>query len=145
MEACQRYQRVHVAFAPPCGTASRAREIQRKGLDLPQQLRSAEFLEGLPNLAGSDKTKVEKANLLYYFVVALMLKLPAGVTWSIENPADSHFGGHRHVQQFSQRRACKLVSLSQSAFGLRLPGSPANTLAVGECVPLNLQIAKHFL
>eukprot|EP00973_Karenia_brevis_P078507 10899711-Karenia_brevis.AAC.1 len=33
---------VFVHFAPPCGTATRAREIRRKGVD-PKPLRSSDF------------------------------------------------------------------------------------------------------
>lgn len=39
----------YVHFAPPCGTASRAREIRRKGCD-PKPLRTDEYPDGIPGL-----------------------------------------------------------------------------------------------
>lgn len=41
----------YIHFAPPCGTASRAREIRRRGVD-PKPLRSQEHPDGLPDLCG---------------------------------------------------------------------------------------------
>lgn len=46
----------YVHFAPPCGTASRAREIRRKGCD-PKPLRSDEEPDGLPHLTGMQNLK----------------------------------------------------------------------------------------
>ena len=59
-----------VHLAPPCGTASAARNRRHKrleeaGFDLPVPLRSKEFPMGLPTLRGLDLTKVSLANDLY--------------------------------------------------------------------------------
>ena len=62
---------VYVHGAPPCGTATRAREkplplrLRKRGVPSPQQLRSETFPEGLPDLKGIAKQKVDKANLIY--------------------------------------------------------------------------------
>ena len=60
--------------APPCGTASRAREkalpqsVLRTGIRRPMPLRSNSFPEGLPNLRNLDLLKVQLANSIYFFV-----------------------------------------------------------------------------
>ena len=62
-----------VMLAPPCGTASRAREIpiaakhRLKKKAQPQPLRSDRFPMGLPTLRGVAKLKVQAANRLYKF------------------------------------------------------------------------------
>ena len=79
----------YVHFAPPCGTASRAREVRRRGID-PKPLRSAEFPDGLPNLCGPDRDRVRVANLLYKFTAEAVVRLEErGIAWSIENPSNS--------------------------------------------------------
>ena len=82
-----RVQYVH--FAPPCGTASAARNIRRRFID-PKPLRSAEFPEGLPGLSGIDKIRVDLANELYSFVAKAIVKLEdMGISFSVENPSNS--------------------------------------------------------
>jgi len=83
----------------PCGTCSRAREKPlpkhlQQGHSDPQSLRSAEFLLGFPNLSGADKLKVEQANKLYSFGVAVLrLCYEMGLLVSIENPLRSWLWG----------------------------------------------------
>ena len=86
----------YVHFAPPCGTASRSREIRRKNQDGtpadldPQPLRSDDHPDGLPGLEGVAKGKVEAANVLYKFVASAVLVLERmGIVWTIENPTNS--------------------------------------------------------
>ena len=83
--------------APPCGTASRARErripfrLRKRGAPEPKPLRSEKFPHGLPSLKGLDKVKVEKANDIYKNVaeiISYFAKLGAGVT--VENPRRSY-------------------------------------------------------
>ena len=50
-----------VWFGVPCGTASRACEVV-KGPNMPPQLRSAMFPEGLPELTDKDAKNVHAAN-----------------------------------------------------------------------------------
>ena len=57
-----------VWLAPPCGTASLAKNIpafDAKGLPLSQPLRSTEYPDGLPDLTGIDLDRVLAANTLY--------------------------------------------------------------------------------
>ena len=83
---------VYVHFAPPCGTASRAREKRiNSGFD-PKPLRSDEKPDGLDNLPEKDELRVEQANKLYAFTAEVCLKLDElGIAWSIENPKNSLF------------------------------------------------------
>ena len=64
--------RVHaIHLGPPCGTASRARNIpvkrklRSKGAPNPKPLRSSKFPLGFPWLKGVNKAKVAAANCLY--------------------------------------------------------------------------------
>ena len=77
---------LYVHFAPPCGTASAAREIQPG----PPPLRSINFPMGLPHLNFVQSTRVRKANFLYAWTCKTVMRLNMkGIGWSIENPASS--------------------------------------------------------
>ena len=54
-----------VHLGPPCGTASKAREIRRKRGPDPRPLRSPNHPDGLPGLGGLARVKVLAANTLY--------------------------------------------------------------------------------
>lgn len=86
-----------VHLAPPCGTASAARnrrhkKLEAEGFSLPAPLRSHEHPMGLPSLKGLDAEKVALANKLYSatFTIA-MLCISLSLTVSIENPVNSLF------------------------------------------------------
>ena len=80
----------YIHFAPPCGTASRAREMQRTSGPNPMPLRSDEFPDGLPHLGYADALRVHKDNELYKFVAEACLRLVTmGIFWTIENPGHS--------------------------------------------------------
>ena len=81
------------SLSPPCGTASRAREIPLKGKDFqPRPLRSSEHPLGLPTLEGIDKERVAKANILYKFSIALCFFLLSHCrVFFLENPTNSYF------------------------------------------------------
>ena len=86
-----------VFMSPPCGTASRAREIRRRKPDLfgrvidPMPLRSDEHPDGIPTLGGKALVKVEIANALYANMVEIALWCDKHeVAWVIENPSNSH-------------------------------------------------------
>ena len=77
---------LYVHLAPPCGTASAARQIKPG----PPPLRSVIFPMGLPHLNFVQSTRVRKANFLYAWTCKIVLMLDSrGIGWSIENPASS--------------------------------------------------------
>ena len=84
-------------FAPPCGTASNARErkIPKHLLDMgcpePKRLRGdGSQSTGLPGLQGTDLQRAEKANHLYYFTVRAAKEVDRrGRLWTVENPERS--------------------------------------------------------
>ena len=79
-----------VTFAPPCGTASRSREIRRKFGPDPKPLRSNDHPDGIPGLTGVDLSRVQAANRLYKFVAELIPQLhESGKSWFVENPTNS--------------------------------------------------------
>ena len=72
----ERIRLIH--FAPPCGTASAARQkpipsFIKNGVPIPQPLRTSKFLLGLPNLRGTDAARVQSANTLYSLTGRLAL------------------------------------------------------------------------
>ncbi len=80
---------IGVWMAPPCGTASKAREIQNGG---PPPLRSDTCPDGLINLSAADNTRVNKANALYWLTNRVALFCAThGLFFFIENPFSSVF------------------------------------------------------
>ncbi len=82
----------HFHAAPPCGTASRARDVPMSSTEYgPPPLRSEQWPLGLPGLKGVLLAKVESANSIYLQLCAFCLFLNTlGLTWSIENPYRSY-------------------------------------------------------
>ena len=81
---------IYAHFAPPCGAASRARMIVRKGRYNPPVLRTDEYPNGLPNLSFQFRDRVAKANRLYATTADLcQWCVRHGVLFSIENPGRS--------------------------------------------------------
>ena len=88
----------YVHMAPPCGTASEARNItvsaedRAKGAPQPKPLRYAQYPWGIPGLNEFDQMKVEKANIIYQFCIDIMiwccLQTPP-VPFTVENPSRS--------------------------------------------------------
>lgn len=83
--------------APPCGTASRARErrlsfaLRKRGVKEPKPLRSSSHPHGLPHLQGVELRRVTTANSVYRNVAAVCrAALKAGCYVSIENPSRSY-------------------------------------------------------
>ena len=83
---------LHVHGAPPCGTASRARDIAlSQDHHGPPPLRSEVFPLGFPWLEGINKARVQSANEIYEHMGAFCLWLNLlSVGWSLENPANSY-------------------------------------------------------
>ena len=89
-ELLQQGRVLYVHFAPPCGTASLARQIKPGLRHEPVPLRSMKFPMGLPKLRPHQRERVRLANNLYELTKRLILQLHhAGVAWSVENPAGS--------------------------------------------------------
>lgn len=82
-----------VFAAPPCGTASLARNIQDPNdPDLPQPLRSWDEPDGLQGLSETDFVRVGLANILYEFTSRCSdLCKRLGKFFVCENPRDSLF------------------------------------------------------
>ena len=82
----------HVVFvhcALPCGTCSRAREIDLAGHH-PHPLRSQASPLGLPGLQARDQARVDAANGVYSRTAQFLLHCTQhGVYWAIENPRRS--------------------------------------------------------
>ena len=85
-----------VHLGPPCGTASRARNIPikrkliKKGAPNPQPLRSSTHPLGFPWLKGVNRAKVLAANCLYEFSAKLILICNShDVLFTVENPQNS--------------------------------------------------------
>ena len=107
-----------VFAAPPCGTCSRAREIQlrdSKGrkIPCPPPLRSDSAPNGLPNFSQQNRQRVSSANKLYHFLSELVLSLVSkGIPVVIENPRSSlywlttYFQRVRHLFSFTAHQAC---------------------------------------
>ena len=97
-EAC-----VYVHFAPPCGTSSRARFIQRKGRYNPPVLRTDAHPNGIAGLSPTNAAKVASANQLYEITQHLCRLCHAlGVLYSVENPARSFMWYTTHFAKFLQ-------------------------------------------
>ena len=82
-----------VVLAPPCGTASRARDIPAysNGKRIAHPLRSGQHPDGLPSLQGHDLARVTSANSLYAFTAAVAgMCSQHGIPWRNENPARSY-------------------------------------------------------
>ena len=92
---------LYVHFAPPCGTASRARFIKRRFRYNPPILRSDEFPNGLPDLRPDLRARVAAANKLYDVTQKLCRTChEQGVFFSIENPGRSFFWDTDSIRAF---------------------------------------------
>ena len=86
-----------VWMAPPCGTASKARErplkrLEKLGMKIPKPLRSTAQPDQLDGLKGLDKIKTEAANILYEAVATIATRCyELSIFVVIENPGNSHF------------------------------------------------------
>ena len=85
-----------IHMAPPCGTASAARNIpirkslRKRGAPQPRPLRSSRYPDGLPNLKGLSRAKVQSANELYAFCCILAEECEkSNVLFIVENPENS--------------------------------------------------------
>eukprot|EP00435_Cladocopium_sp_Y103_P051887 s469_g16.t1 len=112
-----------VWIAPSCGTASKARErrlpqLQRLGIDDPIPLRSILNPDQIDGLDGTNKLKVEKANLLYDAVEQILrTTCKAHIFTGVENPANSHFWGTSPMQRIQDEFGQKFVTFHNCCHG----------------------------
>ena len=102
-------------MAPPCGTASTARQIHLPEENAPKPLRTLDEPNGISTLSGTDMLRVSAANVLYEFTAEVMdLCTLLGKACMVENPRNSLFwvttwwaecdsNGHHHI---SDHQAC---------------------------------------
>ncbi|CAE7721851.1 SLC24A2 [Symbiodinium sp. CCMP2592] len=86
---CSEYNVAWVHMAPPCGTASRARECGPG----PKPLRSLRHVRGLPGLPPVEQARVDSANTIYDNMVAFcdwLFHAMPHVPFSVENPLHSY-------------------------------------------------------
>ena len=114
----------YVHGAPPCGTASKAREkpspahLKRKGVYEPQPLRSASSPEGLPGLGAEDQERVNKANDIYSRTAAFFTACHTkGIYWSGENPSSSYLWATKWFTALLQLSGVKFVVFDQCCHG----------------------------
>ena len=104
--------------ALPCGTCSLARNIKIRGpkgniISGPVPLRSQKYLEGFPNLKGTNLERISSANKPYDFLSKVVLKANnRGLIFVIENPRSSlfwltkYFQRIKHLFTFVAHQAC---------------------------------------
>ena len=93
----------YIHFGPPCGTASRARQIVKAGQFNPAPARSDRFPDGLLHLKGSLKLRVTTANKLYAITGYLFAKAwKWGILSSVENPGRSFFWATSFWNNFTE-------------------------------------------
>ena len=107
-----------VWLAPPCGTASRAREIPLAGDFAPQPLRTPEHPEGRPDLDPADADRVSKANSLYRTTAEIWkFCLEHDIVVVIENPYRSLFWHLPQISSILQDDRAVLVRSDFCMFG----------------------------
>ena len=106
-------------IAPPCGTASRARERPIPGFkSCPKPLRSTSKPDGVDNLRGLDKYKVEMANQLYQAVFEITeCAIELGICVASENPTNSHYWNVDPTRRIRERFGDNFVTFHACAHG----------------------------
>ena len=109
---------VAVWLAPPCGTASRAREIPMQGDSEPRPLRTPENPEGRPDLSPDEADRVGKANSLYRITAEIWsFCLQHDILVVIENPYRSFFWHLPEIASILQDDRAVLVRCDFCMFG----------------------------
>ena len=103
---------IFVHFAPPCGTSSRARLIQRRGRYNPPILRTETHPNGIPGLSGTLLARVLAANALYAVTCDLVKWCLEHDTSQSKTPADLSCGTQTRFVTFCKHtRATKSCSI----------------------------------
>ena len=120
----------------PCGTSSRAREINL-GRGCPRPLRSEAHPQGIPNLAKHEQERVEQANRIYSFACSLILLCEnLGKDWSLEQPWRSLFWHTIYWRSVTQHCAPFTVQFVHCMFG----GQRAKKTRIATSVELLTQL-----
>ena len=81
-----------VWWAPPCGTASKARCIPLDVPNAPRPLRTEEWPDGVAGLTPLEQARVDSANTLYHLLAdSVIHTIKKGVIHVVENPRSSLF------------------------------------------------------
>ena len=93
----------YVHFAPPCGSASKARDRwwtkTDDGRPPPRPLRCKRWPMGKPNLQPWEQARVDTANRIYEAVAKVITECTRlGVTYTIENPTGSYMWDYPHIR-----------------------------------------------
>ena len=109
---------VYVHFAPPCGTSSRARLIQRKGRWNPPILRTERHPNGIPGLSGVLLARVQAANSLYQITCDLVeFCIQCEKYFSVENPGRSFMWLTSAFQELCKKFTLKEVFFHHCRYG----------------------------
>ena len=115
---------IYVHAAPPCGTASRARErkvpqaLRDRGAPNPKPLRSDTFPMGLPSLKGTDLDKVEAANFIYVNMARFLRNChKKGVRISLENPRNSYMWQFEEMRSLAALPGMRFVNFQNCMHG----------------------------
>ena len=109
---------VYVHFAPPCGTSSRARLIQRKGRWNPPILRTERHPNGIPGLSGVLLARVQAANHLYQITCDLVeFCIKCEKYFSVENPGRSFMWLTSAFQKLCKKFPLKEVFFHHCRYG----------------------------
>ena len=109
---------MYVHFAPPCGTASRARLIQNSEQNLPPPLRNDRYPNGLPWLTMDQQIRVDKANDLNSITCRLIrLCEDHHILWSCENPGRSYMWQTTPFQKVFSTMQCLSTEMHHCMFG----------------------------
>ena len=111
-------QCVFVHFAPPCGTSSRARLIQRRGRFNPPIARTDQFPNGIPSLTGDLLARVQAANNLSLVTCNLVEWCISHQTYfAVENPGRSFMWQTTPFKQLQKRYVLLEVFFHHCRYG----------------------------
>ena len=115
-------------IAPPCGTASLAREIplsrhqRAQGAPTPRPLCDEAYPLGFPWLRGIDKVKVETANRIYKFTAEICeARLVERKFFCVENPSGSWMWKIWYFAQLLAKPGVFVIDLQACMFGSTRP------------------------
>ena len=142
---------VGVFLAPPCGSASRARQIPLKRKFTgkshgPKPLRNDTHPNGIPNLSETDRNRVSLTNCLYHLTAQVVAwAVAAGLLVCVENPQFSLFWATTfwtevaHLVDYTVFHSCQYGSTRQKKTMLAFNANEFHVI----CDTCNGQSSKH--